>query len=58
MNTTTVAGFAADVPEIRQSIEEDQPASGLLISHFEELKRLGFLAHNATGFSYTDSHFT
>jgi len=47
----SVAGVGADVPETRVSAEEDQPTSALLISHFEELKRLRFLAHNATGLS-------
>src|SRR5713226_5728099 len=47
----SVAGVGADVPETRVSVEEDQPTSALLISHFEELKRLRFLAHNATGSS-------
>ena len=49
MQQVSVAGVGADVPETRESVEEDQPTSALQISHFEELKRLRFLAHNATG---------
>ena len=46
----SVAGVAADVTKIRENVEIDKQASPLLISHFEELKRLRLLSHNATGF--------
>jgi hypothetical protein len=44
-----VAGVGADVVECWSNPEEDQQADALLISLFEKLKRLVFLAQNAVG---------
>src|SRR5215471_5810224 len=42
------AGIGADVVERRSNVEVNQQADAILISRFEELKGLVFLAQNAT----------